>query len=67
MIALPAEPFREAAVTPGGWFVLITHRRTGGELVQVQVRRIAAPGGAASRATTPRVYLKEGRSVTTRR
>ena len=65
--AVPAAPFRSAELGATGWFVLITYRRPGGELVQVQVRRIAEPRGSTPRSTTPLVYVKRGRAVTTRR
>lgn len=65
--ALPAAPFRAVKVPRGGWFVLETHRRPGGELVRVHVRRVAEPRPAGPRASTPRVYVRDGKAVTTRR
>ena len=65
----PAAPFREVGLTKGDFFVMIARRRPGGELVgKPVVKRVQPPqGSAAARRTTPAVYVRRGRAVTTRR
>jgi hypothetical protein len=70
--AMAAAPFLAAKVAPGDWFVLVVHRHPGGELVTrgsgaPRILRVAPPRLSTPRNTTPAVYLREGRSVTTRR
>lgn len=66
--ALPAAPFRKAGLGQSDWFVLVVRRVPGGRPVgDPEIRKVAPPRAPTRRRATPAVYVRRGRSVTTRR
>lgn len=64
--AIPAAPLKKIGVTPTQRFRLITVRE-GGEVRDVRVERMPEARPARQRATTPKVQVREGRKLTTRK
>ena len=65
-VVLPAALFTKAKIAPGGLFVLVTTRRSGGEIVRVVVVALSERGGDRQRMGTPKVYVRHAGRVTTR-
>lgn len=64
--AMPSAPFIKTKLGPGDRFFLIT-KKVGGRVVEVRVEPPAAPKPALERRQTPKVYVKDGVRLTTRR
>jgi len=66
-LSMPAAPFRTLDVQPFDRFVLVTTRAPGGDLLDARVEHVAPPARPPRRMTTPPVYLKDGKAITTRK
>jgi hypothetical protein len=64
--SMPSEPLRKLGLVPGGMFVLITEYR-GKTIVSVRVERQGEARGAAPGRAQPKVMVRDGMKVTTRR
>ncbi len=64
---MPAAPFQQMGLGPGESFVLIGERLPDGQLRRARIERTAAPHAPVSRRTTPPVYVRDGRRLTSRR
>ena len=64
--SMPSEPLRKLGLAVGSMFVLITEYR-GRDVASVRVERQGEARGAAPRRTPPKVMLRDGLKVTTRR
>lgn len=68
VLAMPQAPFRAASLQPGDWFVLTAKRAPGGQLVgHPTIKRRPPPRSETGRRATPAVYVRRGKSITTRR
>lgn len=65
--AIPGKPFHDIAMAPGSRFVMVTKRRHGGAVVDIVVERVADPRGVTGRNPTPKMYVRDGRVVRTRK
>lgn len=68
VMSMPAEPFQKVGLAPGDAFVMVVTRRKG-QVVGVVVSRMAParePDGI-KRRTTPKVYDRVGRGLSTRK
>lgn len=63
---LPAVPFKRLSIAEGARFVLVV-RRVGRAIIEVRVERPAEARPARPRQATPKVYLREGRKLATRK
>lgn len=64
--SVPTEPFRKADVKPGERFVMLT-TRVNGRVVSCVVSKPPAARPPLDRRQTPKVYVREGERVVTRR
>lgn len=64
--AMPAEPMKKIGVEPGTRFVLLV-TRSGGEVVGVRVERPPKARPALPEREQPKVLVKTGRKLITRR
>ena len=65
--SIPSEPLHKLGIAPGGMFVLIIEYR-GRDVSGYRVeRQPAARGAAPARPTQPKVMIRDGLKVTTRR
>lgn len=67
-MSMPAEPFVSVGLVPGDAFVMVV-TRVAGRVVGVTVSRMAASRvpDEAKRRTTPKVYERVGRGLSTRK
>jgi len=64
--SMPSEPLRKIGVKPGGMFLLITEYR-GRDVVSVRVELQGEARGAAPGRAQPKVMVRTGLKLTTRR
>lgn len=64
--SMPYEPLRKIGVTPGGMFMLITEYR-GRDVVSVRVELQGEARGAAPGRAQPKIMVRDGLKLTTRR
>lgn len=64
--ALPSEPLKKIGVKPKGRFVLIV-TRVGGEVVDISVEPPPEARPPMPRRATPKVMVKDGRKLITRK
>jgi hypothetical protein len=64
--SMPAEPLRKLGLVEGALFVMITEYR-GKNVVSARVERHAEARGAAPERAQPKVMVRDGLKVTTRR
>jgi hypothetical protein len=67
-MSMPAEPFMKVGLAPGDAFVMVV-TRVNGKVVGVTVSRMAPPRlpDEAKRRTTPKMYDRVGRGLSTRK
>ena len=67
-MSMPAEPFMKVGLVPGDAFVMLVTRDKG-KVVSVTVSRMASARlqDAAKRRTTPKMYDRVGRGLSTRK
>jgi hypothetical protein len=64
--AIPAKPLRKLEIEPETRFLLIV-TRVGKAIQDIRVERFAAPRPARQKSVTPKIMLKSGRRLITRR
>jgi hypothetical protein len=64
--SMPSEPLRKLGVAPGGMFLLITEYR-GRDVVSVRIELQGEARGAAPGRAQPKVMVRTGLKLTTRR
>jgi len=67
-MSMPSEPFLKVGLAPGDAFVMVV-TRVAGKVVGATVSRMPAPRefDATKRRTTPKVYERVGRGLSTRK
>lgn len=63
---LPAAPFRRLGIAQEGHFTLVI-RRAGKTIVEIRVEPLARARPSRPRQATPKVYLRNGRRLATRK
>lgn len=63
---MPSEPLRKLGLAPGGMFMLVSEYR-GREIMSVRVELQAAARGTAPPRAQPKVMVRDGLKLTTRR
>jgi hypothetical protein len=64
--SMPSEPLRKLGIAPGGMFILVTEYR-GRDIVSVRVELQGEARGSAPARMQPKVMVRDGLKLTTRR
>lgn len=67
IFSMPSEPFIALGLKPGDRFVLVAFRGPSGILLDARIEKVAPPSPPAPKKTTPKIYERIGRGISTKK